>query len=99
MGREMPILFVKNATTRQKDAEITYSVQMSDVSSSAAIRKKFGSFFLGSKDGRPPSLKAINIKNRTTPETKTRIDLLKLMAQRYRASNPDGRAQVIIFST
>ena len=76
-----------------------YNVKMTSVADSDMIRKKFGSFFLGSKDGRPPSLKAINIKNRTTPETKTRVDLLKLMAQRYRASNPDGRAQVIIFST
>ena len=75
-------------------AEIKYNVKMANVNDSKMIRKKFGSFFLGSKDGRPPSLTGINIKNRTTPETKTRVELLKLMAKRYRESNPDGRAQV-----
>ena len=61
------------------------------------IRKKFGSFFLGGKDGRPEALKPFNIKNRVTAETRTRIDVLKLLAQRYRAANPEGRAQVITF--
>ena len=61
------------------------------------IRDKFGSFFLGKKDGRPDNLRHVNIKNRVTPETKTRIDILKLLASRYRASNPEGRAQVISF--
>ena len=97
--REFSIIVVQNATSRVPGAEVKYNVKMTSVADSHMIRKKFGSFFLGSKDGRPPSLKAINIKNRTTPETKTRVDLLKLMAQRYRASNPEGRAQVIIFST
>ena len=64
---------------------------------SSAIRKRFGSFFLGGKDGRPDPLKPFNIKNRVTAETKTRIDLLKLLAAKYRASNPEGRAQVISF--
>lgn len=63
------------------------------------IRKKFGSFFLGGKDGRPKNLKEVNIKNRVTAETKTRIDILKLLAKRYREANPDGRAQVISFET
>ena len=75
-------------------AEVKYNVKMTNVSDSKLIRKKFGSFFHGGKDERPPSLTGINIKNRVTPETKTRVDLLKLMAKRYRASNPDGRAQV-----
>ena len=64
---------------------------------SSVIRKKFGSFFLGAKDGRPDDLKHINIKNRVTAETKTRVEILKLLARRYRDSNPDGRAQVISF--
>ena len=97
MGREMPIVFVKNATTRQKDAEITYSVQMSDVSSSSAIRRKFGSFFLGGVDRRPEGLLHVNIKNRVTPETRIRISLLKLLAKRYRDANPGSRVQVISY--
>ena len=61
------------------------------------IRKKFGSFFLGGKDARPKELRPINIKNRVTAETKTRVVILKLLAQRYRASNPEGRVKVISF--
>ena len=61
------------------------------------IRKKFGTFFLGRKDGRPEALLHVNIKNRVTPETRTRIDVLKILAQRYRTANPEGKAQVISF--
>ena len=64
---------------------------------SSVIRKKFGSFFLGAKDGRPDGLKHINIKNRVTAETKTRVEILKLLARRYRDSNPEGKAQVISY--
>ena len=96
MGKELRIVFVQNATTRQADAIVTYNVKMSSVSDSKAIRDKFGSFFLGGRgDQRPPALKPYSIKNRVTPETKIRISLLKLLAQRYRDSNPGSRVQVI----
>ena len=97
MGREMKIVVVHNATKRHKDAEVTYSVKMSDVRDSKAIRDKFGSFFLGRDDKRPDALKHINIKNRVTPETRIRIDILKLLAKRYRDSNPGARVQVISY--
>ena len=96
-GREFSIVVVQNATSRVPGSEVKYNVKMTSVSDSSLIRKKFGSFFLGSKDSRPDELTGINIKNRVTPETKTRIEILKLMAKRYRASNPDGRAQVISY--
>ena len=95
MGREFPLVFISNATSRIPNSEVKYNVKMVNVADSKLIRTKFGSFFLGSKDGRPADLKKINIKNRVTPETKTRIDVLKLLAAKYRDSNPDGRAQVI----
>ena len=95
MGREFPLVFISNATSRIPNSEVKYNVKMANVADSKLIRTKFGSFFLGSKDGRPADLKKINIKNRVTPETKTRIDVLKLLAAKYRDSNPDGRAQVI----
>ena len=95
MGREYPIIVVQNATSRVPDAEVKYNVKMAVVADSKAIRDKFGSFFLGGKDGRPESLLHVNIKNRVTAETKTRIEVLKLLASRYRASNPGGRVQVI----
>ena len=97
MGREFSIVFVQNATSKAPNAEVKYHVKMSSISDSSLIRKKFGSFFLGSKDARPDELKHINIKNRVTAETKTRIDVLKLLASRYRASNPEGKAQVISY--
>ena len=40
MGREMDIIVVKNATTRQKDAEITYNVKVANVNDSKAIGRE-----------------------------------------------------------
>ena len=40
MGSEIPIVFIKNATTRQKDAEVAYCVQVAQVSVCSSIRKK-----------------------------------------------------------
>ena len=87
MGREMSIHYISNATKRQADAIVAYNVKMVNVADSKAIRKKFGTFFLGGKDQRPEALKPYSIKNRITPETKIRIDILKLLAQRYRDAN------------
>ena len=95
LGREFSIVVVQNATSRVPGAEVRYNVKMVNVSDSKMVRDKFGSFFAGGKDARPDALKGINIKNRVTPETRTRIDILKLMAQRYRVSNKEGKAQVI----
>ena len=96
MGKEMPVTFVSNATTRQPDAIVTYNVKMPSVAESKAIRTKFGSFFLGGRgDQRPTELKPYSIKNRVTPETKIRISVLKLLAKRYRDSNPGSKVQVI----
>ena len=95
MGREMPIHFVQNATKRHQGAEVTYSVRMVELSDSKALRKKFGSFYLGGKDARPPALKHISISNKVTPETLTRISILKLLAKRYRDSNPGSHVKVI----
>ena len=97
MGRECNIVFIQNATSRVPNSEVKYHVKMASVGESAQIRKKFGSYFLGGKNTKPEAFKLIDIKNRVTPETKTRIDVLKLMAQRYRDSNPEGRAQVISY--
>ena len=50
MGRDYSIVFVKNATSRAKDAEVTYNVQLTSVAESKQIRKKFGVFFHGGVD-------------------------------------------------
>ena len=90
----MSIVVVQNVTNRFRDAEVKYSVKMASTSDSKAIRTKFGSFFLGQKDGRPPQFKPYSIRNRVTPETKVRIEILKLLASRYKASNPGSKVQV-----
>ena len=95
MGRDMDIMVVQNATARHEGADVKYSVRMASVQDSKAIRLKFGSFFLGSKDGRPPQFKPYSIRNRVTPETKVRIEILKLLASRYKASNPGSKVQVL----
>ena len=95
LKREFPIVVVQNATSRAPKAEVKYNVRMVNVADSKLIRTTFGTFFTGSKDGRPDDLKHVNIKIRTTPQTKTRVEILKLLAQKYRDSNPDGRAQVV----
>ena len=95
MGRDFSVVFVKNATGRHQGAPVTYNVQMPRVEESRAIRNRFGSYFLTGHDERPTEIRYFNIKNLITPETKIRISLLKLLAQRYRDSNPGSRVKVI----
>ena len=47
MGQECDIVVVQNATARHQGAEVKYSVKVSTVAESKAIRKKFGAFFIG----------------------------------------------------
>ena len=95
MGKEMRIVFVKNSTGRHQGAPVTYNVQMPSVADSQAIRTRFGSYFLTGRDERPTNIKYFYVKNLLTPETKIRISVLKLIAQRYRDSNPGSKVKVI----
>ena len=95
MGKALPVVFVKNSTARHKDAEVTYSVRMTSVQDSKNIRTKFGSYFLSGRGGLAENLKPYSIKNFVTPETRIRISILKLIAKRYRESNPGSKVQVI----
>ena len=95
MGRAMPIVYVKNSTARHPKAEVTYSVQMTSVSDSSAIRRKFGSFFLTGTNKCPKELKSISISNFVTPETRIRISILKLLARKYREANQGSKVKVI----
>ena len=94
MGRQMDIVFISNSTNRYKGAINSYTVKMVHVADSSAIRRKFGSYFVGG-DKRPPALKPYSVKNRITPATKIRISLLKLFTQRYRDSNRGSKVKVI----
>jgi hypothetical protein len=95
IGKEVDIIVVQNVTSRKPDSEVTYNVKLTSVEASRLVRRTFGSYFPGGKDTRPTHLKEISIKNRVTPETKIRVSILKLMAKRYRDSNPGSRVQVI----
>jgi hypothetical protein len=95
LGRECPIVVVQNVTPRSRDAETIYNVRMAHVEDSRAVRRKFGGFFQGGTDGRPDLFKEISVKNRVTSDTRIRISLLKLMAKRYKDSNPGSKVQVI----
>jgi hypothetical protein len=95
LGKELPIVVVQNVTSRKKDSETVYNVKMKSPEDSRLIRKTFGSFFAGGKDSRPEVFKSVSIKNRVTPDTRIRISLLKLMAKRYKDSNPGSKVQVI----
>ena len=95
MGKSMGIIFVKNSTARHKDAEVKYTVKMKSIPESQAIRDKFGTFFYGSVDQRPPNMKPYSVRNRITPGTQVRIAVLQVLARRYKASNPGSKAQVL----
>ena len=99
LGKEMPIVFIQNATGRQPDAIVAYNVKMPSVSESSAICKKFGSFFLGEPgtDLRPESLKGISLQIKVTPATYGRIVILKVLGKRYVAANKGLKFQVITY--
>ena len=97
LGEERPIVVVVNKTSRRKDAETRYHVLMASLADSSEIRNTFGSFFLGLGDKRPDALKHISIGNLVTPATSVRISILKILGQRYLASNTGSRVQVITY--
>ena len=95
LGKSYPVIVVHNATGRNRDAEVRYSVRMEYASQSQEIRSKFGSFFAGGKDRRPEALKSISISNKVTPGTQIRIMIMKLLGKRYEASNPGSKVKVV----
>jgi hypothetical protein len=95
INREPPIVVVHNVTGRSPGSEITYNVKLESIPDSRLIRVKFGSFFPRGQDQRPEALKKISISNCVTRETRVRIAILKLYAQRYKDANPGSKVQVI----
>ena len=65
IGRQAPIQVVHNQTGSRR--QTTYLVQMEDSRDASAIRTKFGSYFAGGKDSRPPALKDVSVGNWITP--------------------------------
>ena len=67
---------------------------MKSVADSQAIRDKFGTFFYGGSDKRPPEMKPYSVRNKVTPGTQVRIGILQVLARRYKASNPGSQVKV-----
>jgi len=99
LSKELPIVVVQNVTGRHADAPTRYHVRMEFAAHSQEIRSKFGSFFIGGTDRRPPDLSQISISNRITPGTQVRIAVLRLLAKRYETSNPGAKTKVIGFES
>jgi len=99
LGKELPIVVVQNITGRGPDAPTRYHVRMEFAAHSQEIRSKFGSFFIGGTDRRPPEFKNISISNRVTPGTQVRLAILRLLGKRYVTSNPGAKSKVIGFES
>ena len=97
IGRTAQISYVSNATGGRKDGVKVYLVRMVNLIDSKMIRDKFGSFFKAGASVRPPGLIGLSIRNRVTVGTRIRLEIMKLLAERYRKSNPGSKTQVMFF--
>ena len=92
LDRECPVQVVFNQTGQR--ANTSYMVKMRNLQDAKDIKAKFGSFFAGGRDDRPEALKGVSISNWTTPATKVRLAILKVLAARYRNANKGSRVKV-----
>ena len=99
IGRDVKILFVRNITSKNKDAVIRYEVQTESVAVSKEIRDKFSAFFANGKDIRPTSLKKISLHNRLTHESRVRFNIMKILGQHYLSSNKGAVVRAIRFES
>ena len=95
LGRQPPISYVQNATGTRKDGIKVFLVRMANREDSKLIRDKFGSFFKAGAAARPPGLIGLSVRNRLTLGTRVRIEIMKLLAERYRKANPGSKTQVV----
>lgn len=66
-----------------------YDVEMSSVASSNRIRNAYGMFFRRGSRGPPPELAKISITNSLTYPSRVRVRVLKEIAKKHKAANPD----------
>ena len=99
MVSDVPIVVVHTATGYCRDPIIHYVVKTNSVECSKAVWDKFGFFFLGGVDTRPPELKPISIHNRLTKASHARITILNLFGSCYKATNPGAKVQVVGFES
>ena len=99
IGRQAPISHVQNATGSRKDGIKVFLVTMVNFDDSKLIRNKFGSFFKAGASARPAGLMGLSVRIRLTLGTRIRIEIMKLLADRYRASNPGSKTQVVNYES
>lgn len=99
LGRPANIKFIQNLTGRSKDSVVRYQVKLASASESKEIRSKFGYYFAGGTDNRPPLFKDsdVTIRNRVTHDTRVRIAILQVLAKRYKDSNAGSKASVVSY--
>jgi hypothetical protein len=99
LGRPAAVKFIQNLTGRSKDSVVRYQVKLASASESKEIRSKFGYYFAGGSDNRPPLFKDsdVTIRNRVTHDTRVRIAILQVLAKRYKDSNAGSKASVVSY--
>jgi len=99
IGRDCPILFIQNHTSRARGAETLYQVRLEKVEDSKAIRSKFGFFFRGGQDQRPPELSKVSVRNWVTHETRVRLAIMKVLGKRYQDNNPGSKMRIVSYES
>ena len=99
LGRQPPIAYVQNVTGNRKDGIKVFLVKMVNLDDSKLIRTKFGSFFKAGGPVRHPGLIGLSVRNRMTLGTRVRIEIMKLLAERYKSSNPGAKTQVVNYES
>ena len=91
-GKDYVLRVVRNSTGMAPNSPVTYAVAFTNTTDPAKVRTEFGTFFALGKDSRPPELSKVSVQNFVTKGTRIRISIMKLLAQRYSNSNPEGKA-------
>jgi hypothetical protein len=99
LGKDLPVVVVQNITGRGTDVPSRYHVKMECTAHSQEIRSKFGSFFVGAVDRRPPQFSQISISNRVTPGTLVRVAILRALGKNYEDTNTGGKSKVISYES
>jgi len=99
IGRDCPIIFIQNHTSRARGAETLYQVRLEKVEDSKAIRSKFGFFFRGGQDQRPPELSKVSVCNWVTHETRVRLAIMKVLGKRYQDNNPGSKMRIVSYES
>ena len=89
------VLWVVNPIKGRTTGLTVLDARLSSVEASKAIRDAFSGFFRNpSQNIRPPGLKGVSVRNKTTFETRIRVQILKELGKNYQAKNPDSSFSV-----